>query len=78
MARKIRQDIDPVERLHSEQMKELHDIKKLLVLLLLNDGVQKGEIEEILEIGNRNFAKFYRAGKIVDRVRKEEEKNGEE
>ena len=78
MARKIRQDIDPAERLHKEMMNELDDIKKLLVLLLLNDGVQKGEIEEILEIGDRNFAKFYRAGKIVERVRKEAEKNSEE
>lgn len=74
MPKKSKQEGDPAEKRHKEQMKELQDIRKLLVLLLLSSDVQKGEIEEILGIGDRNFAKFYSTDKLIDRMRQEAEK----
>jgi hypothetical protein len=57
-----------------EILEELQDIKKLLVLHLVANGVQKGEIEEILEMGDRNFGKSFHAGKLVKRMNNQAKK----
>lgn len=56
-----------------EIIEELKDIKKLLVLQLLNSGVKKGEIEEILHLGDRHFAKYFDATKIALRMKEKED-----
>jgi hypothetical protein len=76
MVKTSKQEKAPAEMRYEELIGELHDIKKLLVLLLISNGTQKGEIEEILEIGDRNFAKFFKTDKLVERMREEMAKNG--
>ena len=55
-----------------EIIEELQAIKKLIVLQLLASGVMKGEIEEMLKLGDRNFAKHFDATRIVSRMQESE------
>lgn len=60
--------------MNSKELKELQDVKKLLILQLIAAGVQAGEIEEILQLGERNFGKAFHAGKLIKRMKKAQKK----
>lgn len=54
-----------------KELKELQDIKSLLVAQLLILGVKTTEIEEILQIGVGNFNKSFKMRKLNDRLKEE-------
>jgi hypothetical protein len=57
-----------------EIIAELRDVKKLLVAQLIVSGIQVGEIEELLELGEGNFSKSFRAGRLTRRIKQKVQK----
>lgn len=50
-----------------DTLKELQDIKKLLVLLLLDRGVKAGAIAEVLGMDPGNFSREFPAKKLTSK-----------
>lgn len=49
----------------SEELKELGDIKKLLILLLLKSGVEADSIAELMGIDRGNFSRDFPVRKLL-------------
>jgi hypothetical protein len=56
---------DPKLSEEDDTLKELQDIKKLLVLLLLDRGVKAGAIAEVLGMDPGNFSREFPAKKLT-------------
>jgi hypothetical protein len=54
---------------NSRALKELEDIKKLLIVQLLNSGVQAGSIARLLDMDAGNFSKMFPARELVGKRR---------
>jgi helix-turn-helix protein len=59
-----------------KELKELQDIKKLIILQLIAAGVKPVEIAEILGMKASNFSRDFHAHKPIQRLKKGE-KNAE-
>jgi hypothetical protein len=55
-----------------KELKELKDIKKLLVLQLIATGVKPIEIAEMLDMKKSNFSRDFPAHKLIERMKKSE------
>ncbi len=55
-----------------EELRELRAIKKLMVLGLLNQGIQAGSLAEFLEIDAGDFSRMFPVRKLL--VHKQEKK----
>ncbi len=51
--------------MNDKELKEVRDIKKLLILQLLNSGVQGDAIAKLLEIDAGNFSRDYPVRKLL-------------
>jgi hypothetical protein len=49
----------------SEELKELQAIKKLLVLQMLNEGIQAETIADLLEMDHSNFSRMFPVRKLL-------------
>jgi hypothetical protein len=49
----------------TDELKELHDIKRLLVLQLLSQGVQANAIADLLEMDRGDFSRAFPMRKLL-------------
>ena len=54
-----------------KELKELQAIKKLLVLQLLNQGIQADAIADLLEIDRADFSRMFPVRKLLKRKARE-------
>ncbi len=50
-----------------KELEELEDIKKLLVLDLLNQGIQAGALADLLEMDPGDFSRMFPVRKLLKR-----------
>ncbi len=53
--------------LNEKELKELQDIKKLLVVQLLNDGIKPNGIADLLNMDQGNFSKMFPVRKLLNK-----------
>jgi len=51
--------------MREQEMKELESIKKLLVLQLLNQGIQAGAVAELLGMDPGDFSRMFPVKKLL-------------